>query len=51
VPLKEMFGYASTIRTLSSGRANYSMEFLKYAPLPKNLEEQVIEERKEKQAA
>ncbi len=51
VPLKEMFGYASTIRTISSGRASYSMEFLKYAPLPKHLEEQVIEERKEKQAA
>jgi len=50
VPLKEMFGYASTIRTLSSGRASYSMEFLKYLPLPKKLEEAVIEARREKEA-
>jgi elongation factor G len=48
VPLKEMFGYASTLRTLSSGRANYSMEFLRYEPLPKSVEEEVIAARKEK---
>ncbi len=48
VPLKEMFGYASTIRTLSSGRASYSMEFLNYHPLPKRLEEEVIAERLKK---
>jgi len=42
VPLMEMFGYASALRTHSSGRANYSMEFLKYAPLPKAIEEKVI---------
>lgn len=36
VPLKEMFGYATTLRTLSSGRATFSMEFLHYAPLPQN---------------
>jgi len=46
VPLQEMFGYASTLRTLSSGRANYSMEFLKYAPVPKSIAEEIIEERK-----
>lgn len=48
VPLMEMFGYASALRTHSSGRANYSMEFLKYAPLPKTIEEVVIEERRKK---
>lgn len=42
VPLMEMFGYASALRTISSGRANYSMEFLQYLPLPKNIEEAVI---------
>ncbi len=47
VPLGEMFGYASSLRTISSGRANYSMEFLKYNALPKNLEEKVLEEKKE----
>jgi len=48
VPLMEMFGYASVLRTLSSGRANYSIEFLKYEPLPKNIQEEVITENKEK---
>jgi elongation factor G len=48
VPLMEMFGYASTLRTLSSGRANFSMEFLKYSPLPKAIEEKVIATQEEK---
>lgn len=48
VPLQEMFGYASTLRTLSSGRANYSIEFLKYAPVPKSVEEEIMEERRKK---
>ncbi len=51
VPLKEMFGYASTIRTLSSGRASFSMEFLDYRPLPKNIEEEVIAEKLQKKVA
>ena len=42
MPLKEMFGYASTLRTLSSGRANFSMEFLNYSLLPESIEEEVI---------
>ncbi len=46
VPLMEMFGYASVLRTQSSGRASYSMEFLRYQPLPKSLEEEIIAERK-----
>lgn len=45
VPLMEMFGYASSLRTASSGRANYSIEFLKYAPIPKAIEEEIITER------
>lgn len=49
VPLMEMFGYASSLRTLSSGRANYSMEFLQYEPLPKFLELEIIEEKKAKE--
>jgi elongation factor G len=51
VPLKEMFGYASTIRTLSSGRASFSMEFLDYRPLPKTIEEAVIAEKLQKKVA
>ena len=48
VPLMEMFGYASALRTISSGRASFSMEFLNYKPLPKNIEEAVIADRREK---
>lgn len=51
VPLQEMFGYASTLRTLSSGRANYSIEFLKYAPVPKSIEEEIMEERRKRDRA
>jgi len=51
VPLMEMFGYASALRTLSSGRANYSMEFLGYSQLPAQIQEKVIAEKKEKKSA
>jgi len=37
VPLAEMFGYATTLRNLSQGRAIYTMQFSKYAPLPKEV--------------
>lgn len=42
VPLMEMFGYATAIRNLSSGRANYSMEFSKYEKIAPNIQEKVI---------
>ncbi len=43
VPLSEMFGYVTTLRTLSSGRATSSMEFSHYEQTPKNIAEEVIE--------
>jgi elongation factor G len=43
VPLSEMFGYTTTLRGLSQGRASSVMEFLKYAPMPANLQKEVIE--------
>ena len=43
VPLSEMFGYATTLRNISSGRANFSMEFHQYMPLPKSLQEEILE--------
>jgi len=43
VPLSEMFGYVTTLRTLSSGRATSSMEFSHYEETPKNIAEEVIE--------
>ncbi|HPE56992.1 MAG TPA: elongation factor G, partial [Bacteroidales bacterium] len=48
VPLMEMFGYATALRNISSGRANYSMEFHKYAPLPKAVQEDVLKKIAEK---
>ena len=50
--LMEMFGYATQLRNISSGRANYSMEFFKYTPLPKLLQEEVLKKiADEKKAA
>ena len=42
VPLSEMFGYVTSLRTLSSGRATSTMEFSHYAETPKNISEEVI---------
>ena len=42
VPLSEMFGYVTALRTLSSGRATSTMEFSHYAETPSNLAEEVI---------
>jgi elongation factor G len=43
VPLSEMFGYATDIRSMSQGRANYTMEFLHYAEVPVNILEKIKE--------
>ena len=42
VPLSEMFGYVTSLRTLSSGRATSTMEFSHYAETPKNIADEVI---------
>ena len=42
VPLREMFGYATALRSASQGRATFSMEFLKYVEAPSNIADQVI---------
>jgi len=51
VPLSEMFGYIGDLRTMTSGRGQFSMEFSHYAPCPSNVAETVIKEAKERQAA
>ena len=46
VPLKELFGYITDLRTITSGRASATLTFAHYAPVPRNLAEKVIEEVK-----
>jgi elongation factor G len=48
VPLGEMFGYATELRSMSAGKASYSMEFEKYSAAPAFVQEKVIKERQEK---
>ncbi|MFP5414567.1 MAG: elongation factor G [Gammaproteobacteria bacterium] len=50
VPLAEMFGYIGTLRTMTSGRGQFSMEFSHYLPCPNNVSEEVIALEKEKKA-
>ena len=45
VPLSEMFGYATDLRSATQGRASYSMEFAEYSEVPKNIAEAIIAER------
>ncbi len=51
VPLAEMFGYATAIRSLSKGRAAYSMEPLAFEPVPSNIVETIMDQRKDRAAA
>jgi elongation factor G len=46
VPLAEMFGYSTTLRSMSQGRAVYSMQFARYEEVPKNVAEQIISKQK-----
>jgi elongation factor G len=48
VPLSEMFGYIGDLRTMTSGRGQFSMEFSHYMPCPKNVAEEVIKEVNER---
>jgi len=50
VPLSEMFGYIGDLRTMTSGRGQFSMEFIHYLPCPRNIAEEVIKEAKERDA-
>jgi elongation factor G len=50
VPLSEMFGYSTDLRSGSAGKATYTMEFYKYAPAAHDVEEKVVKARAEKVA-
>jgi elongation factor G len=45
VPLAEMFGYSTTMRSLSQGRATYSMEFKHYTEAPRNVAEAIVNKK------
>jgi elongation factor G len=50
-PLSDMFGYIGDLRTMTSGRGQFSMEFDHYSPCPRNVAEDVIAETKARKAA
>jgi elongation factor G len=45
VPLGEMFGYATDVRSATQGRASYTMQFERYEEVPKNIEDEIVEHR------
>lgn len=51
VPLSDMFGYIGDLRTMTSGRGQFSMEFSHYLPCPKNVADEVIKEVQEREKA
>ena len=50
VPLAEMFGYSTDLRSKTQGKAGFTMEFSKYRPVPHSIQEQIVSKYREEQA-
>jgi elongation factor G len=48
VPLRQMFGYVTSLRSMTSGRGRYTMEFARYAPVPEDQAREIIEARRDR---